>query len=169
MKLSLGLLLVVVLPLAIHAADSVPATTAPTTTAKTDSKSEHLCGENPLAVVNGSDNMNFTLLNKKDGATYKASDFEVKSKKPTSVNHPFWNWLSKYGNFHDNFVKMGCQVVDKKTFGKVCGYDAEKVDAAYKKHFGPDIVFRCKIPKGYFGMNVRFEVKLDSLKSNVKG
>ena len=116
MKLSLTLLLLVVLPLAIHSTDSVPAkvATTPKAAPKTDSKkpssSENLCGENTLAVLDGSDNLNFTLLNKKEKATYKGSDFEVKQNKVTTVNHPFWKWFGKYSNLHRNFIKMGCQV-----------------------------------------------------------
>ena len=64
---------------------------------------------------------------------------------------------------------MGCQVVQKQDFGKICSIPHDKIDEVYGQAFGPDIIFACKVPKNAFVLASRFVTQISDFKTSANG
>ena len=127
-----------------------------------------LCAYNTLGFVPGYKNYTFEVTKKLFTPTYKPSDFNVTRKNVTYPSHPFFNWVG-LNNFRNNFQAMGCQIVPASMFGNVCGIPKGNVSSSYNKSFGPDIVFKCQVPKNHFLLSLQFVPKINGWSTSASG
>ena len=132
------------------------------------SSSSKLCAYNTLGFVPGDTNYTFSVINKLFTPTYNSSDFNVTWKRQFYPSHPFFNWIG-LNNFRNEFQAMGCQIVPPSMFGNVCNYTASQVGSHYNSSFGPDIAFKCIVPKNHFLMSIRFVPKINGWSTSATG
>ena len=132
------------------------------------SNNSNICAFNTLGFVPGQKNYTFSVIKKHLTPTYNNSDLNVTWKKQIYPSHPFFNWIG-LNNFRNEFQAMGCQIVPPSLFGAVCGYSANQTKSYYYSSFGPDIAFKCTVPKNNFLMSVRFVPKINGWNTSAYG
>ncbi len=133
-------------------------------TVKTTVEAPKPCGFNDLGLVPGNKDYTFEVKTIKSG-NYAESDFLVKGWKKTPPS-AFFKSVGKISNFHDSFVKLGCQLATKNDLVTICGETTAKADQTYKDHFGPDIIFKCKVPKDSLVLALEYNLKAGDIKFN---
>jgi hypothetical protein len=133
------------------------------------SKKGSICAYNSLGFVAGDPNYTFFVNNKLFTPNYTPQDFNITNWSTTAApSHPFFDWIGLNG-FRNAFQTLGCDVVPVSMYGKVCGVGPSTVNSTYQAAFGPDIVFKCRVPKNHLVLNVKFVPKIDKWNTTAAG
>lgn len=125
----------------------------------------NICTFNELPTVPGKSDYTFTLKVQKT-SHFVANDIGINGwKNVTKLNHPFFKWVGNTAAFQLNFIKMGCQIADAATFGRVCNIPAASINDFKSKAYGQDIIFKCKVPANNVAFAVEFLTKVETIKS----
>lgn len=134
-----------------------------TTNTTTKKPAPQPCGFNALGEVPANKDYTFEVKNVKTTANYNDQDFTV-NYKPENKPHNYSTWLGKIANFHDAFIPLGCQIGTKDDLKNICGYSATDIEKTYQARFGPDIVFKCKVPENSLVLAVNYQLKIQDFK-----